>query len=670
MSGLVIGSFSGFSKKVGARLLQGGQSQIAANCRLASGYLRPMSEKLFQTTPGKAGIQSIFKLTDACWLSWSFDVDVVRSLVANDLTNRFYFTGDGEPRASNLSLATAGSPYPNSFYVLGVFPPSTAPSPSHAGGVGAAISRAFVYTFVTPWGEESQPSPASAVTTGKVDGTWTVASMQTAPANSFTVTGASWSSGVATFTVSSTFGLRVGEEISLPSGGINPTGYGFSKAAITALTSTTIAVSMASNPGAWVAGGTISRVAPHNTTGMTKRIYWSETTATGTDYRFVKEVPVADVSTTVPGNTVSQESLPSSKWAMPPVDAKGIIAHPAGFYLAFRGNEVLISDAGIPYGWPVEYRKPSDYPVVGLGVWGATAVVCTTGVPYNLTGVDPASLTMTRATSPWPCLSKRGIASSDLGVAFPTHLGVVVIGASGEVKLSGEHFNKESFAEFAPSTFVAANYAGRYVASYETDSGVRNLLVIDPSDEGVCKTVSIDADEVWSDIGGTDLYVVCEDSIYLYDGDQGQRMLYEWFSREYVTDAAIGITAAKVDAKFEMSQAEIDAAAAAQAAAIAANNAILAGDLSLVALAEDELAGLELCGAAINDIPPTTFDAITFQLYANGILRFSTKVTSRRPFRIGNGTGFKSNAWSVKLLGNVEVQQVIAAETMTQINQA
>ena len=41
----------------------------------------------------------------------------------------------------------------------------------------------------------------------------------------------------------------------------------------------------------YYAGGTWARVAPHNTTGMNKRIYRTLTTSSGTEYHYVVTIP-------------------------------------------------------------------------------------------------------------------------------------------------------------------------------------------------------------------------------------------------------------------------------------------------------------------------------------------------------------------------------------------
>lgn len=95
--------------------------------------------------------------------------------------------------------------------MLGVTPPVAAPTVTPSGGVGSTVTRVYVYTFVTPWGVESAPSPASAETTGKDDDTWALSALDTAPPHSVTVSNGvkdTPSAGYVTITLNSVFGLR------------------------------------------------------------------------------------------------------------------------------------------------------------------------------------------------------------------------------------------------------------------------------------------------------------------------------------------------------------------------------------------------------------------------------------------------------------------------------
>ena len=233
MSAFRIAGFSGLVPRLAKQLLAPSQAQVATNCRLTSGDLRPRDGLLPIYVPViERDIVSMFRMEkegNGKWLAWDKDVDVARSPVAGNASRRFYYTGDGEPRVSDYDTATAGAgPYPSGCYVLGVTPPKTAPAvlPSSKSGesgesgasgtTGMTTTRSYVYTFVTQWGEESKPSPPSSVITGSDGDTWMLSAMDDAPPNSGILTDTARdtpAAGQVEVTLDTVFGLRAGEEI-------------------------------------------------------------------------------------------------------------------------------------------------------------------------------------------------------------------------------------------------------------------------------------------------------------------------------------------------------------------------------------------------------------------------------------------------------------------------
>jgi hypothetical protein len=672
MVALRVVGFSGVVPRRGARLLSDNQAQVSVNCRLTSGYFGPLKQPARVVSPGVAGIKSIFRMTDGVndfWLSWNVDVDAAKGPIAGDTTFRTYYSGDGEPRVTNLSLATSAGPFPGAFFVLGVYPPADAPSVSSSGGVSSTtVSRAFAYTFVTPFGEESQPSPASAVVTAKIDDTWTVGSMDVAPLNSMAVTNASWSTGVATLTVASTFGLRVGEQINVTA--MNPSGFNVSKAALTAVTATQVSYALASNPGAFVAGGTLARVAPHNTSGMTKNIYWTETLASGTVFRLVKNVTVATVSTTVPnGSTISTADMVSQAWVMPPTDMKGMILMPNGIMCGFHQNELLFSPNFIPYAFPLTFRLTTDYDIVGLGVSGSTLVVGTKGKPYVVTGIDPSSMTMETVEKPWPCQAKHSFISSEEGVAFATPMGLAVIGSGGRDIVTRDLYTLEEWQQLNLSTINAAQYAGRYVFAHDIVLGQqREVISIDKGEFAAEITANSNAQIMYSDPSTGFLYVVLNDTIYQWDADPGNVMTADWMSKEFVFPKPINLGAAKVDSVFTMSQAQIAAAQAAAAAAAAAAQALITALKTKGSSNGTSLNGLAVNGSSLSLPPPLTWNSLTFQLYADGVQVFSKTLTDNKAFHLP--AGYKKDNVAFRLNGNITVKAIVAAESMKELEKA
>ena len=133
MTSFRIAGFSGLVPRLAKQLLAPNQAQVATNCNLTSGDLRPRNGLRLVFSPAIDGdIASMFRIEkdgNEKWLAWTRDVDVARSPIAGNTDKRFYYTGDGEPRVSDYDTAAAGpGPYPAACYVLGVTPPVTGPT--------------------------------------------------------------------------------------------------------------------------------------------------------------------------------------------------------------------------------------------------------------------------------------------------------------------------------------------------------------------------------------------------------------------------------------------------------------------------------------------------------------------------------------------------------------
>jgi hypothetical protein len=170
-----IKQFSGIAPKIDARLLNNAYGQIAENLKLISGSLQSWRNTLLQNLPAKAGVlKTIYLYTHTAadrWLAWTTDVDVVKAPISNDTTHRIYFTGDGVPKASDNANDTVtgvdgpggNSEYPENSVTLGAPAPTAAPTVAVGAAGSNPTDHVYVYTFVSQWGEESAPSPASAI---------------------------------------------------------------------------------------------------------------------------------------------------------------------------------------------------------------------------------------------------------------------------------------------------------------------------------------------------------------------------------------------------------------------------------------------------------------------------------------------------------------------------
>ncbi len=128
-----ITKFYGTAPKVSSELLPDTVAQVAQNLDISSGDLLPYRRSEALLTLDKPGvIKTIYPMSDGAggykWLHWTTDVDVATAQIEGDTTQRIYYSGDGEPKVTNYSLATSGSQYPTQSYKLGLPLPTAVPT--------------------------------------------------------------------------------------------------------------------------------------------------------------------------------------------------------------------------------------------------------------------------------------------------------------------------------------------------------------------------------------------------------------------------------------------------------------------------------------------------------------------------------------------------------------
>ncbi len=266
--------------------------------------------------------------------------------------------------------------------------------------------RAYVYTWITEYGEEGPPSPPTIVN-GWSNGTWTI-SMFTPPPDEMGVT--------------------------------------------------------------------------RNIT--TTRIYRTVPSTTGqTTYFFITDIPVLQETyiDVVPDPTVALNTiLPSVLWTPPPEGLQGIMSMPNGMAVGFRGNEIWFAEPYRPHAWPAAYVLTTEFPIVGIGVTGQAVVACTSAAPYTAIGVNPSSMSLTKALSPEPCLSRGSIVSTDEGVYFCSTNGLIKVDQNGVAGNTTEAWiTRERWRELTPTKNIRAIKLASSYFAFGTVAGTDHTVAQD-----------------------------------------------------------------------------------------------------------------------------------------------------------------------------------------------
>lgn len=198
MASIRIDSFKGFAPAVSPVKLAEGAAQTSLNARVEASSLVPeKSPTVIEPLP--SGTLSMYKWLDEYWLTSDEEESFVESPVVNDIWRRIYIAGGDYPRYSAFSVAltgydntldlnASGQPrLPATSYRLGVPAHNTALTVVVNGVADAdavEYTTAYVCTFVTQFGEEGPPSPATSFITHAENQTRTI-TLPGAPAGNY-----------------------------------------------------------------------------------------------------------------------------------------------------------------------------------------------------------------------------------------------------------------------------------------------------------------------------------------------------------------------------------------------------------------------------------------------------------------------------------------------------
>lgn len=669
MTGFVVRLPRGEVPRRSERVVGDNYAQAAENCKVKSGRCDPVKGLQLVHNSLAATINTMFRYRHQDLYNWLvFDrvVDVVRSPVADDTLGRFFYTGDGEPRMSTYDDAIQGAgPYPVAWFVLGVTPPVTAMSINVAGGSAPTEDRAYVYTFRTAYGEESGPSPATVVS-GNVDGTWQITSMDVAPPNGGTISAAVANTPLpeqVEVTLDSVFGLRAGEEITF-AGVAGMTDLNGTHKLIGVDAGTNKVVVSLVTAQVYSAGtDTWARVAPHNTVGMTKRIY--RTVGTNTDYKLVVELPVSHTNydDTVPASTVSlNQGIQTLGTRMPPADMHSLTLLANNAMAGLSGNQLCMTEQGKPYSWPTANRYEFPGTGIGLVAAGNSVIILTDSVPHIATSTVPeaASLSKISGEAVAPCVSKTGIVDVGGAALYPGHDGLYLATTAGVKNITANLFTMDEWQLLMPATFRSAYYDSMYCADHETATG-RRMLMIDtrePDSTVHCNEV---VDAIYANPWDGRLYVAKANQVFQWDADNLNRYVSSWRSKLFQLPKKVNMVAAQVHARFQ----DI----------IALNNAALDFNTALIAdvddvhggIGEHEIGIYDVAGSGLMDVPQQTEGYVQFTLLRDGEPVFSKQISSDKAFKLPGGK--KSELYAFEIASSVGWESVNVAESMAELRQ-
>ncbi|MBJ9128695.1 hypothetical protein [Citrobacter freundii] len=201
MVGIDITTMHGEIPRDADGLLPQSNSTYAENCHFDCGVITPLTADIDASIAFTFTPQAVFHYYDDYWFAWDHDVDVIRSPIAQDPYNRIYYTDGEYPKLTSADIALVGDNLPSAYYRLGV------PAPVTAIGISAVTppndddgnpvidddptndeTRYYCETYVTAYGEEGPPGPASADVEITAPGSSVTLSLAAPPAGNYNIT--------------------------------------------------------------------------------------------------------------------------------------------------------------------------------------------------------------------------------------------------------------------------------------------------------------------------------------------------------------------------------------------------------------------------------------------------------------------------------------------------
>lgn len=635
---IAINEFSGIMPKLANDKLPAGIGQVASDLKTASKELVALRRSSPDFALPGTSYKTFFEYIENSNTHWVYYDNIVhwtRAPVADDQYERMYFTGvSGEYRAFANDINSAPWDFTTDYYK------PNAPAGVKTGfsvnySSGSTVYRAYFYTLVSRYGEESFGSNIVEIS----DYT---AGTRVTPTNIHYPTGEPhlYEGTVKIYRTPTSGGAAATfQEVCEADYFLDTTYYNVGD--FTIYNGTLYECSVAGS-GTWTGG-----------------------THTWLSGELVSDANLGDTCDTY-------------LYERAPANLTNLRAHPNGFSVASKNNVLHFTEPFKPWAWIEDYEIPIDAQIIGVGIFGSTIVCATDANIYTFSGPHPDSL-YKQKHSFQPCLSQRAVVETDSGVLFPSAEGFQLVSGSGIKNITSDHFSPEDWEDFELSTmhgtwFNKAYYGFYKSADHEGQLRIDFLNFSITTGAGYHQAGHVALlDGKFRTIYNSSLSAPATYYISEWDADTSAYINYSYKTPRYILEKP---------ANFKVAQVILDTDFYNEVLDIIGDGSVLTGLNNTqwnlppaTSYGYDDLMG-PLNGRSFNaqDVNGDTLyslsslgvqDYVDFHVYVDGVLKFTKQVKNSNMFKLPRG--FKNKKWEIVVEGMIPIKRIVMATSTEEI---
>ncbi|EAP0943031.1 hypothetical protein B7802_07735 [Salmonella enterica] len=282
-----------------------------------------------------------------------------------------------------------------------------------------------------------------------------------------------------------------------------------------------------------------------------RRIYRSVSGGGNADFLLVTELDAGVLS--FHDDLLAEQLGPALEtwhYVMPPDNMTGLCMMANGIAAGFAGNEVMFSEAFLPYAWPDSYRQTTEDDIVAIAPVGTALVIATKGQPYLFSGVSPSNISGSKLPLTQACVSRQSMVVMDGFVLYAGTNGLVSVSGDGNALIATEKIlSPEQWRDmFNPSSIKAYQYRGEYVARYTKTDGSQAVFIFSPQDMDI-RHMSTTFDTAYNDTATDTLYLVKGRELSVSQGANTPLPLV-WRSKTFIAQENTSFSCLRIKAHY------------------------------------------------------------------------------------------------------------------------